>query len=371
MPLTLVPVGVFLLGLIPRIGFELAQAEGDLLLLAVDAEHLGFDFLVLLEHIGRFGDALGPGEFGDVHEAFDTGFEFDKRAVGHQVDDLAFDAGADGVLLLDAVPRIGELLLEAEADAFLFAVDVEHHDVDVLADLEDFGRMADAAPAHVGDVEQAVDAVEVDERAEVGDVLDRALADVARGHLVEELLAAFEPFLLDEFAAGKNDVLALLVDFDDLEIVGVPDVLLEILGRDDVDLRGGQEGFDADVDEQAAFDDGFDLAVDGAAFVADREDAFPVLFEFGLFLREDNHALFVLELLDQDVDLIADFDGLDVIEFVAGDDAFALVADVHEDFLGADFDDGAFDDITIGKGQGAGLPHGFFHCQHRQYITFL
>ena len=307
------------------------------------------DFLVLLEHVGGLGDALGPGQFGDVHQAFDAGFQFHKRAVGHEVDHLAFDLGADGVLLLDAVPRIGQLLLEAEADAFLLAVDVEHDHVDVLAHLEHFGGMADAAPAHVGDVQQAVDAVEVDERAEIGDVLDRALADVARGHLGEQLLAAFVAFLLDQFAAGQDDVLPLLVDLDDLEIVGVADVLGEVLGRDDVDLRRGQEGFDADVDEQAAFDDGFDLAGDGAAFVADGEDAFPVLLELGLFLGEDDHALLVFEFLDQDVDLVADLDGFDVVEFVAGDDAFALVADVHQDFLGADFDDGAFDDFASGK----------------------
>ena len=39
--------------------------------------------------------------------------------------------------------------------------------------------MADAAPAHVGDVQQAVDAAQVDERAELGDVLDHALAELA------------------------------------------------------------------------------------------------------------------------------------------------------------------------------------------------
>ena len=50
--------------------------------------------------------------------------------------------------------------------------------------------MPDAAPAHVGDVEQAVNAVEINERAEIGDVLDGALADVARHHLGEQLRAA-------------------------------------------------------------------------------------------------------------------------------------------------------------------------------------
>ena len=169
---------------------------------------------------------------------------------------------------------------------------------------------------------------------------------------VSSFWRVFVAFLLDQFAAGEDDVLALLVDLDDLEIVGVADELGEVLGRDDVDLRGGQERLDADVDQQAAFDDGFDLAVDGAAFVANGDDLVPVLLELGLFLGEDDHALVVFELLDQDIDFVADFDGLDVFEFVAGDDAFAFVADVDEDFLGADFDDGAFDDLPAAKRMG-------------------
>ncbi len=71
--------------------------------------------------------------------------------------------------------------------------------------------------------------------------------------------------------------------------------------------------------------------------------------ELGLFLGEDDHAFLVFELFDQDVNLVADLDGLDVVKFVGGDDAFAFVADVHQDFLGADFDDGSFDDFASGK----------------------
>ena len=144
----------------------------------------------------------------------------------------------------------------------------------------------------------------------------------------------------------------------------LPDVLGQVLRGEDVDLRGGQKGFDADVDEQAAFDDGFDFAGDGAAFVADGEDAFPVLFELGLLLGEDDHALLVFELLDEDVNLVADLNGLDVLELAARDDAFALVTDVHEDIFGADFDDGAFDDTASRNGQLARLLHGLFHCEH-------
>ena len=54
--------------------------------------------------------------------------------------------------------------------------------LDRLTDVEDLGRMVDTAPRHVGDVQQTVDATEVNERAVVGDVLDDALEpDPLRG----------------------------------------------------------------------------------------------------------------------------------------------------------------------------------------------
>src|SRR5205809_551841 len=223
--------------------------------------------------------------------------------------------------------------------------------------------MADAAPAHVGDVQQAVESVEINEGAEIRDVLDRAFADVTRRHFGEQLLPALVAFLFDQFTTRKDNILTFLVYFDDLEIIGVADVTLKVPGRNDINLRGREERFHADIDKQAAFDNGFDLAGDGAPFVADGENLVPVFLELSLFLRQDDHAVLVFEFLNQDVDLIADLDGFDVFKFVGGNGAFAFVADVHEDFLGADFDDGAFDDFACGKAFIA-LLQGFFHGEH-------
>jgi len=50
---------IFFLGLVPRIGFELADAQRNLLLFAVDAEHNGFDVLAGFEDVARLGDAFG------------------------------------------------------------------------------------------------------------------------------------------------------------------------------------------------------------------------------------------------------------------------------------------------------------------------
>ena len=67
---------------------------------------------------------------------------------------------------------------------------MEDVDLELLVDLDHVVRVGDAAPAHVGDVQQAVDAAEVDERAELGDVLDDALADLARLDLGEQLASS-------------------------------------------------------------------------------------------------------------------------------------------------------------------------------------
>ena len=62
---------------------------------------------------------------------------------------------------------LGRLVLEAQRDLLLFLVHLENVDLQLLVDVDDLMRVVDAAPRHVGDVQQAVDAAEIDERAEL------------------------------------------------------------------------------------------------------------------------------------------------------------------------------------------------------------
>src|SRR6185436_13652906 len=107
-------------------------------------------------------------------------------------------------------------LLEAERDPLPVAVDVEHLDLDGLADLEHLGRMVDVAPGELGDVNQAVHAVEIDERAEVDDVRDLAVDDVARVEPVEDRLAHLLALVLENGATGEDDVVPRPVELDHL-----------------------------------------------------------------------------------------------------------------------------------------------------------
>src|SRR5690606_33872415 len=113
-------------------------------------------------------------------EAVDAAVETDEDAeIGDRL-----DAARDLVALLvdrgERFPRIGARLLDAERDAATLFVDVEHHDLDLVADLDDLGRIdVLVGPVHLGHVHEALDArLELDEAAVVGDVRD--LAEDAR-----------------------------------------------------------------------------------------------------------------------------------------------------------------------------------------------
>ena len=87
----------------------------------------------------------------------------------------------------------------------------------VLADIEHLGRMIDAAPGDVGDVQQAVDAAEVDERAVVGDVLDHAVDDLTLFEVLHQFLALLGARLFQHGAARDDDVAAAAIHLQNLE----------------------------------------------------------------------------------------------------------------------------------------------------------
>jgi len=202
-------------------------------------------------------------------------------------------------------------------------------------------------------VHQAVHAAQVDERAEVDDRGHDALADLALLQLVEELGAHLGLRLLEPRPAGQDHVVAVLVQLDDLRLELAPDVRLKVANSAHLDQGGRQEAAQADVEDEATLDDLDDGALDDAVLLLDLLDRSPGAFVLGALLGEDQPAFLVLLLEDQGLDLVTDLDdvvGVDVVldrELTRGDDALGLVADVEQDLVTVDLDDGALDDVAI------------------------
>src|SRR3954451_10119734 len=188
-------------------------------------------------------------------------------------------------------------------------------------------------------MDQAVDPVEVHEGAEVDDVRDRALHDLARLQAVEDLLADLLALLLEDGAPTQDHVVARAVELDDLALDLRAEELVEVLHAGEVDERRGQEAAHAQVDDQAALHDLDHAALDRLARLGGGLDAAPRLLEAGTLLRQDQAAVLVLLGQDERVDLLAHLDFLERVgrlpdrQLVGEAAALALVADVHEDLV--------------------------------------
>src|ERR671911_1869065 len=115
--------------------------------------------------------------------------------------------------------------------------------------------MVDVAPGELGDVDQPVDPLEIDERAEIDDVGDLPLDDLARLQPAEDLLADLLAFFFEHGAPREDHVVPRAIQLDHLAFEGLAHELIEVLDSPDVDQRGGQETAHAQVEDQAALDD--------------------------------------------------------------------------------------------------------------------
>ena len=98
----------------PRVGLEVANGKGKLLLFLADADHDGIDFLTILQDVARAGDPACPGEFGNVDKAFHAGLELNEGTVRHETGDFATNLEIDRIFLGNLVPRILRHLFQSE-----------------------------------------------------------------------------------------------------------------------------------------------------------------------------------------------------------------------------------------------------------------
>src|SRR5436190_697304 len=213
--------------------------------------------------------------------------------------------------------------------------------------------MADVRPRQFGDVNQAVHAVEVDEGAEVDDVRDLSLDNVAGVEAIEDALPLVLALLFEDGATREDDVVARAVELDHLRAELLAEKLVEILHAANVHERRRQEAADAEVENQPALDDLDDATGDGLARLRCSLDPLPRQFEARSLLGQDQAAFRVLLREDERVDLLADLNLVRGIDGAANrqlrnrDDTLRLVADVDENLVLVDTHDGAVHDLPL------------------------
>src|SRR6266508_418221 len=340
------PHRVFRLDKIPGIRCHLLHAEGDLAGGFIYVQHLGFHLGSHRHNLGRVAHFMRPGHLGDVNQSFYARLQLDEGPIIGQAHDATLDTAADGMLRCDARPGVRALLLQTQRHASGFSVVFEDHYLDPVAHHEELGRMPDASPRHVGNVQEPVNAAEVHEGAVIRDVLNGAIHELTFGEVRQGPLPALVARFLEQEPAGYDHIAATLVDFDDLHREGFADQLFGIADWMEIDLGAGQEGLDADVHHHPAFDAADDPSFDDSLFFEGLLQIFPDLHFVRFFFGQDE---ILLALLDVHGEPDAWGEGGQLLrgELLGGDDALGFVPNVHDHLVFFDRDDRTFDDRSF------------------------
>ena len=230
---------------LPGIPLGLLETQGHAPLRAVDLEHHDVNFLRGRNDLARMDVLLGPAHFRNVDQALDSRLQLDERAVVRDVGHAAMMYRVKRIVALHRIPRIFLELLHSERDPLGFLVDLDDLHFHGVVYLDDIGRMADPSPRHVRDMEQAVNAAEIDERSVFGDVLDHAVNCVAFLDSLDDRPALTLALLFQDRAARDDDVAATPIHFQDLEGLLHPHDFRGIAHRSHIDLAAGQERYGA------------------------------------------------------------------------------------------------------------------------------
>ena len=205
---------------------------------------------------------------------------------------------------------IGLELLHAQADALGLRIEPDHLDLDLLADLQRLGRMIDAPPGDVGDMQQPIDAAEIDEGAVVGDVLHHAVEDLAFLKALDQLARAARRGSPPAPRGARPTMLPRARSI--LRIwngCGEPISGTDVAHGPDIDLAAGQERHGAaEIDGEAALHPAVDRAVDPLLGLERLLEVGPSLLAPRLLARQDDRAIPVFVALDIEFDDIAGLD---------------------------------------------------------------
>jgi hypothetical protein len=243
--------------------------------------------------------------------------------------------------------------LEGQRYTLAVEVNVENLNGNFLTNLNDLTWVVDVLPGELGNVDETVYAAKVNECTEVDDGGNNTWAYLTLLEGLEEGGANLGLGLLKPCAAGQNNVVAVLVELDDLGLDLLANVWHEV--ADTTHLHEGcwEEAAKTDVEDKTTLDNLDDGTGNDAVLFLDLLDGAPGALVLCALLGQDQTTFLVLLLENECLDGVAYVYDLAWVyimldgEFARWDDTFGLVADVEEYLVAVNLDNGALNDVAI------------------------
>jgi len=189
-----------------------AKGKSDAALVAVNLQHDDDDFLVIRNDLTGVGEVFAPVHISNMGEPFNAGFQFNESTVFGHACYYAADHGTYWVPNVCTLPWIALQLLHTEPEALHFMVDLKNLDADSVADFENLVRMLEPLVAHIGNVQQAIEAAKIDEGAVSLDAFHYAIDNLTFAQGIEHIRWLLVAHWVKTGPAGKLPITMWLSD---------------------------------------------------------------------------------------------------------------------------------------------------------------
>ena len=139
-------------------------------------------------------------------------------------------------------------------------------------------------------MQQAVQASQIHEYAEIGNVFDNALAKLADLNFRQDFFFTAPAFLFDQLAPRYDDVSSFDVDLEDHAFYLFADKPAYIARLPDIDLRSRQENRHTNIYKQTTLDSSYNFAGDNVTFLLLLQNLRPAPDQIGFALVQLDQA---------------------------------------------------------------------------------
>lgn len=197
--------------------YGLFEIKGNVMFCIVDFQNYDFDFLRGGNDFVWVYVFFGSGYFGDVNQIFDIWFQFNKCIVVGDIGDVISVGGFQWVFCGNDILWIFYQLFYVERDMVGFFVDFDDLNFDGFVDGQDFVWVVYMVLCYVGDVQKVVNVVQVNEGIVFSDVFNNIVNCIVFCQFVDNFSMLFCVGFFEDCMMGDNDVVMVMVYFQDLE----------------------------------------------------------------------------------------------------------------------------------------------------------
>ncbi len=238
---------------------------------------------------------------------------------------------------IESIPWMWSKLLQTESNALLLVVEVDNNNVELLIEFYNLVWIAYAAPREVCDVDETINATEVDEYTVRSDVLNGTFKNLTLLELANDFLLLSLELCFDESLVANYNVAEFLVDLNNLEFHGLTNECIVVADRLHVNLAAWEECFCTKyVNNHTTLSAALHEALNDFVFLKRSVYALPRACSASLCVGEYETTLLVLKVFNVNLYCVANGEFWIVAEFVGVDNALAFVANVNYYFAVVD-----------------------------------